>query len=63
VNDVVLDINMFSSAMEFRVFDKTRSTLVVGELLCRRGGGFTKAGEKPSMRNNLLGGRGGNKIL
>jgi hypothetical protein len=49
--------------MEFRVFDKTRSTLVVGELLCRRGGGFTKAGEKPSMRNNLLGGRGGNKIL
>ena len=54
---------MFSFAMKFRVFDKTQSTLVVGEQMGRRGEGFTKAREKPSMSNNLLGGRERNKIL
>ena len=63
MNDVVLDINMYSFAMKFKVFDKTQSTLVVGEQMVGRDGGLTKVGEKPSMPNTLLGGRGGKKIL
>lgn len=58
-DDVILDINMFSSAVKLRILDKAKSTLIIGEERCRRGWSFTKASKQMSMPDDFFCGRGG----